>query len=41
VIRTLAALGLAKDVQLVPQESERYRIAKARKALTPAEENAA
>jgi stearoyl-CoA desaturase (delta-9 desaturase) len=41
VIRALAAVGLAKDIQLVPQGSARYRLGQARKVLTPAEEPAA
>jgi fatty-acid desaturase len=41
VIRALAAVGLAKDIQLVPQDSERYRLGQARKTLMPAEEPAA
>jgi hypothetical protein len=41
VIRALAAVGLAKDIQLVPRDSERYRLGQARKVLTPAEETAA
>lgn len=39
VIRTLAALGLAKEIQLLPENSDRFRVA--RRAIDPAAQPAA